>query len=420
MSCSMRHSAILLSLAAFFAATAPLHAGDLEANGHVKARGILTTYPDDSLFRDIAGDETLDIQSDLRLNLKWRSGPWDVQAAGQLIVLYGERIEFTRDLPAAIEALSPRLPDDRRRYFDLSTTLTDSGRTATVARFDRLSVAWTGEKTVVRLGRQTLSWGNGLFYAPMDLVNPFDPATIDTEFKAGDDMLYVQHLFDNGSDVQGAVVGRRNPLNGERGSDQSTTALKYHGFMGEAEYDVLVASHYSDPVIGLGGSKSVGGAIVRGDVVLTRTSDKTVANVVANLNYSWIAFGKNMSGAVEYYYNGFGQTGNYDFTADPDLFLRLIRGDLFTLGRHYLAGSVTIEVSPLWTVTPVILANLQDPSGLLQVTTQGSLGDNAVFIGTLGLPLGKSGSEFGGLDSGLPGRYLSTGPRIFAQLAWYF
>ncbi len=416
----MRPSTLLSALTVLFAATTPLYAGDVDLNGHVKTRAILSTFPDDSLFRDIAGANTLDLQGDLRLNLKWRSGPWDLDAAGQLIALHGERIEFTRGLPAEIEALSPRLPDDRRRYLDLSTTLSDSGRTATVARFDRLSVGWTGAKTVVRLGRQSLSWGNGLFYAPMDLVNPFDPATIDTEFKAGDDMLYVQHLFDSGNDLQGAVVVRRNPLTGESGSDQSTAALKYHGFLGDAEYDLLAASHYTDPVIGLGGSKSLGGAIVRGDVVITETDTKTVANVVLNLNYSWIAFDMNMTGAVEYYYNGFGQTGDYDLTGDSDLFLRLVRGDLFTIGRHYLAGSATIEISPLWTVTPVVLANLQDPSCLVQLTTQGSLGDNAVFIGTLSAPLGPGGSEFGGLPTGLPGRYLATGPGIFAQFAWYF
>jgi hypothetical protein len=38
----------------------------------------------------------------------------------------------------------------------------------------------------------------------MDLVNPFDPASIDTEYKAGDDMLYVQYLQDNGNDMQAA------------------------------------------------------------------------------------------------------------------------------------------------------------------------------------------------------------------------
>ncbi len=395
-------------------------AASLEVDGHVKTRAILSTFPGDSLFRDIAGSETLDLESDLRLNLRWRSGPWSLEAAGQLIALYGERIEFTRDLPLEIEALAPRLPDDRRRYFDLTSVLSDSGKTATLTRLDRFAVGWTGEKTVVRLGRQALSWGNGLFYAPMDLVNPFDPATIDTEFKAGDDMLYVQRLFDNGNDLQGAFVARRNPLTGQRTGNQKTVAAKYHGLRGDAEYDILVAQHYDDPVFGIGGSKGVGGAIVRGDIVLTKTDTKMVTTLVTNVNYSWIGFGRNMTGTLEYYYNGFGQTGNYDFLSDPDLFLRLARGDLFTLGRHYLAANVLVEVTPLWTVSPVLLVNLQDPSSLLQVTAQGSLGDNAVFIGTVNVPVGKNGSEFGGIESGLPGRFLSQGPGAFLQFAWYF
>ncbi len=398
----------------------PVRAASLEVDGHLKTRAILSTFPDDSLFRDVAGSETLDLESDLRLNLRWRSGSWSLEAAGQLIALHGESIEFTRELPVEIEALAPRLPDDRRRYFDLTSVLSDSGKTATLARLDRLAIGWTGEKTVVRLGRQALSWGNGLFYAPMDLVNPFDPATIDTEFKPGDDMLYVQRLFDNGNDLQGAFVARRNPLTGQRTGDQKTVAAKYHGLAGDAEYDILVAQHYDDPVLGIGGSKGVGGAIVRGDVVITKTDSKTVTTLVTNINYSWIGFGRNMTGTLEYYYNGFGQTGNYDFLADPDLFLRLARGDLFTLGRHYLAANVLVELTPLWTVSPVFLVNLQDPSSLLQVTAQGSLGDNAVFIGTVNVPLGKNGSEFGGIESGLPGRFLSQGPGVFLQFAWYF
>ena len=80
------------SLALLFAFLAtPLPGAEaLEVDGHLKTRAILSTFPDKSLFRDIAGPETLDLQSDLRLNLRWRKGPWSVEAAGQLIALYGE------------------------------------------------------------------------------------------------------------------------------------------------------------------------------------------------------------------------------------------------------------------------------------------------------------------------------------------
>ncbi len=409
-----------LVIAALTLAALPAHAEAPSINGHIKARSTVATFPEDSLFRELTGAEILDLASDLRLNLDWRSGRWKLEAAGQLFLLHGDSIEFTRSLPVEVEALAPRLPDDRRRYFDLSETLSDAGKTATVARFDRLAIGWTGDRAVVRFGRQALSWGNGLFYAPMDLVNPFDPATIDTEFKAGDDMLYTQYLFDNDSDVQAAIVGRRNPLTGERSRSQATAAVKYHGFAGETEFDLLIADHYEDPVLGLGLSKSIGGAVWRGDVVVTETDARTVTNVVTNLSYSWIAFERNMTGNIEYYYNGFGQSGDYDFTNDPDLFIRLARGDLFTIGRHYLATSVGIEVTPLWLFTPLMLANLGDPSGLVQLNVQGNLGDNAIFLGTVSLPLGGSGTEFGGIPSGLPDRFLSQGPGLFAQLAWYF
>jgi hypothetical protein len=34
--------------------------------------------------------------------------------------------------------------------------------------------------------------------------------------------------------------------------------------------------------------------------------------------------------------------------------------------------------------------------------------------------VGASGSEFGGIEAPVPGRYLSSDGGIFLQLAWYF
>jgi hypothetical protein len=133
---------------------------------------------------------------------------------------------------------------------------------------------------------------------------------------------------------------------------------------------------------------------------------------------------KNMSGVIEYHYNGFGQSDSrYDplsLAQNPDLLVRIARGQMFTLGRHYLAGSVLVEITPLWSITPVLLANVGDPSALLQLTTNYSLSDNMTLLGGINLPMGSSGTEFGGIETVQPGLYLSTGPSVFAQFAWYF
>jgi len=394
-----------------------------ELGGHTKLRLVGQAFPGDSLFRTVAGSDAFDLEGDLRLDFAASRDRWSVDADYQLFALYGDSVEWTRLVGAGAGTFIDRFVDDERRLFDLTDVIRDDGKTVMLQRLDRLSVAYTSDKAVARFGRQALSWGNGLFYSPMDLVNPFDPAAIDTEFKTGDDMLYLQYLRNSGDDIQGAVVFRRDPLTGDVESDQATITLKYHGVVGDNEFDVLVAESYGDAVLGLGGVRSIGGAIWRGDVVLVDTGDDIRTQLVTNFSYSWTWGGKNVSGAIEYYFNGFGESGNYDPTSlatNFELLERFARRELFALGRNYVAGSVLVEMSPLWTVTPTILANIDDPSALLQFVTQYSLSDNMSFLGSVNMPLGANGTEFGGIDSGLPDTYLSTDASLFAQIAWYF
>lgn len=406
------------------AAAAGADSGKIETGGHAKFALTSQAYPEQSLFRDVVGSNTLDLSGGLRLKFKAQSKRWSVDAAYQLLGLSGDSVELGRTLPGGTNIFFPGLPDDDRRLLDLTSVIEDNADAVLLHRIDRLAIGYASEKAVIRFGRQVLSWGNGLFYAPMDLVNPFDPAAVDTEYKSGDDMLYAQYLRDGGDDIQAAYVVRRNPVSGNIDSDEATAAIKYRGFAGEFEFNVLLAENYRDSVIGFGLSRNVGGAVWTADAVLTRTDNNTHAQLVTNLTYSWNWFDRNMSGAVEYFFNGFGQrSGAYDplnLANNPDLVERITRGELFSVGRHYLAGSVTIEMTPLWGLTPTLLANLSDPSGLLQLVTNYSLSDSMTLLGSINVPLGPRGSEFGGISAGERNRYLSGGAGLFAQFAWYF
>ena len=314
----MRRSAVLILLGLSAITTAD----DLttEFGGHTKFRAVGQSYPEDSLFRDYIGSDTLDLGAELRLNLKLDSGHWTFESAYQLAGLDGEGLKL----------IGP--PNDDRRLMDLTDIISEGSDNAVLHRIDRLWLGYASEKTVVRLGRQALSWGNGLSYVPMDLVNPFDPASIDTEYKAGDDMLYAQYLQDNGNDVQAAYVFRRDILTGDVKSDEATAAVKYHGFTGEGEYDLLIARSYGDPVIGVGAGRGIGGAVWGADLVVTDTDLDTYLQFVTNVMYSWTWGEKNMSGSLEYYFNGFGQSdGLYDpvsLAANPDLLDRVSRAEL--------------------------------------------------------------------------------------------
>ena len=411
--------------ALFFTLTAQAQSGDpgWTVGGHAKYRLLGYSYPDDSAFRDPLGSTAADHGLEGRFTFSKRSGHWDFQADYQFIGLYADTLDLADRLPGAAWPASQVIDDDRR-WFNLTWTLGDSSNGAVLHRFDRASVGYTTDRAVIRFGRQAVSWGNGMVFGTMDIFNPFDPAAVDTEYKTGDDMLYGQYLFANGNDVQAVAVVRRDPRTDDVERDQSSLAVKYHGFIGMNEFDLLAAEHYDDLVLGIGGSMNVGGAVWRGDLTWTDTDRDEVFSAVTSLSWSWAWGGKNVMGVLEYYYNGFGQRDDRYAAADllenPDLLRRVGRGELFTLTRNHVAASASIETSPLFILTPSLYISLEDPSALLQITGQYDLRQEMRLLASLSLPIGPSGSEYGGIDAPGDGRYFSRGPGLFAQFAWYF
>ena len=414
----------LAIIAAIVPAVSLAENADYEVGGHVKTRLLADAFPDDSVFNQLTGDNAVDVENVMRLNFSASKGSWSFDTAYQLFAGYGDRIEYSRSFPSDSGFLPNRLPNDDRRLMNLTSVIEDDDKFAALHRLDRLSAGYTNDKTVVRLGRQAITWGNGLFFSPMDIVNPFDPTAVDTEYKTGDDMLYGQYLRNNGHDVQAAFVFRRDVVSGDPDRDKGTAAVKYHGIAGDAEYDLLVARNYTRPTFGIGGNRSIGGAVLRGDLVIADSSSGSRVQLVTNLSYSWMWGGKNVSGVVEYYFTEFGlKDGNYDLSnllQNTDLLERLARGESFTLGRHYIAGGLSIELTPLWVLTPNLFTNLEDGSALVQIVSRNSLSQNVEFLGALNVPLGPSGSEFGGIESEMAGLYFSTDFSLFAQVAWYF
>lgn len=395
---------------------------DIFKGGHAKYFFLLNTFPDDSLFLDYMDSPTIDQKGDLRLKFGWKKKKIRIAADYQLIAAHGDGIELANSLPGNI-LISDPVPTDRFRLFDLTSVITENSNSVLVHRLDRLYVGFTGDKAVLRVGRQAVSWGNGLIYTPMDFFNPFDPSAVDKEYKTGDDMLYGQYLKQNGDDLQAVWVVRRD-LDGNVSSDVDSIAAKYHGFIGGKEYDLLLAQHYDDNVFAIGGLSDLGSALWRGDITLTDTQTNNIVSLVTSLSYSWVGWGHNISGVAEYFYNGFGQAdGDYSPAAlanNPDLTERILRGELFTLGRSYLALSAMIEITPLWLLTPNAFINLSDGSMLAQLVTSHDLKQDLQILAAISVPAGAAGTEYGGIDSGIAGKQLSTGFNLFAQLAWYF
>ncbi|NIB43925.1 hypothetical protein HBA55_30260 [Pseudomaricurvus alkylphenolicus] len=371
----------------------------MEAGGHIKYRIQHTRFADDSVDALHLQPHLTDHIASLRAFVGDSGEHWDWRLDYQLQSQHGDHLQRRGEVD-----------DDQQRRWDLTHILDDSEDHRALQKLDRAYLGYSDDQRVMRLGRQAISWGNGLVYHPLDVFNPFAPTTVDKEYKNGDDMAYGQYLRENGDDLQAVWVFQ-----------SESVALKYHGFAGEREYDLLLARHYNDELVGAGFTTPLGEALWRGDISATHVEGDWRWSLVTNLAYSWIWQGHNVSALAEYYYNGIGQTGEryQDSDLSPALVERLQRGELFTLGRNYLALSATIEITPLWLLTPTLLNNLGDQSALLQVTSQHDLSQNLQLLLSISLPMGPTGSEYGGYQ---------TAPRMWrqheltatAQLAWYF
>lgn len=397
---------------------------EVEAGGHLKAFYNYSDYPEDSLL-DGPHNPYHERLLNLRLKAEFNDGGWDGQVHYVLNGLNSRNLATCRLGRLVSDEGCLGFGRDDSEVFDLSKVLWEGDNTILAQRIDRLAVGYTSAGHTLRVGRQAISWGNGLAYNPLDLFNPFPPDAIDTEYKAGDDMVYYQFLFANGNDLQGLLIPRRNIVSGDLSGEDSAVAAKMHWLLGVREADLLLARNYGDTSIGGAYGGEWRENVVNANVLVTRTDTQTVLQAVTNYNFSAIWAERNVSGFVELFFNGFGLAGRQhsvaDVLSDTDLAERIARGELYTIGRYYLSGGLTIEINPLLQLSPTLFINLGDRSGLLQLVASYSVAQDIDLLVGFNLTDGPAGSEYGGLyvesdDAAL----LAPANNLFARLAWYF
>jgi hypothetical protein len=325
-------------------------------------------------------------------------------------------------LAKARSAYVPEAPPPT--LFDWTDTVLDRGRTVVAQKIDRLAIGYAAPRLVVRLGRQALTWGAGVVFHPMDLVDPFAPDTVDTEYKPGADMVYAQWLFPDGSDLQGVAVPRPIEIGGTARANASTFALHYRATIGPLGTTWLLARDHGDWTAAAGLSGSAHGAVWNAEVVPTVEPGRRVrTSALVNFSRAATILSRNATYFAEYYRNGFGQgEGGTPVDAFPaDLAGRLARGQVFNTSRDYLAGGMRLEATPLLTLSPSLIANLDDPSFYAAAEVSWSLSDNANFIAGAQVPLGRKGTEYGGLPAtGNAEPYVAPAATAYVQFRQHF
>ena len=168
---------------------------EMQWGGHARVIGAVTAVDEDSLLGIVDDGPYTDGQAEWRQKNRMNIGSrWTIDTHYELVTSGGDTRKTTQTLwkmlpgsPSTAIFVDQPVSDDRR-LFDLTHVISDTDDRLIYHRLDRFNLTWTPDWGTLLLGRQALTWGDGLVFNPMDLFNPFAPTAVKRDYKVGDDM----------------------------------------------------------------------------------------------------------------------------------------------------------------------------------------------------------------------------------------
>ncbi len=353
-----------------------------------------------------------DFRADLRLQFKRTVGAVNVEFDPTFTWTGGDAVQIQNLDTFPLNQLPGT---DSHRYFDWSDEVFSREKQRIIARIDRLSLMYRQPTWSLQVGRQAVSWGNGLVFQPLDLFAPFSPTAIDREFKPGVDSMLFESLVGEAGELQVLWVGRQGELP-ERSTH--TIALKWQAQLREFAIELTLAEHISDDFAAVSLSLPLAGSLLRVEASRLCHIETCFHSGLVNMDYT-ISLGSTLLYVFgEFYHNGFG-LNQADTFVPQTLQERILRGEVFTLMKNYVSLGMNITWHPLWSQSFILLNNLADHSGLFQTTVNYEPGDASRMQFGFAAPFGDDNTEFGIRrlnDTSTSG----GGSTWFVSLSYYF
>ena len=226
---------------------------------------------------------------------------------------------------------------------------------------DRASIAYGADFGDITIGRQAIAWGSARVVNPMDVVAPYAYNQLDTEDRIGVDAIRVQiPIGVLGEFDTGYVFGENLAF------EKSAFFLRSQLNAVETDFSIILLGFREHLMTGFDIARGIGGAgfWLEAAYVYANAFDSENPNAE---NYLRASIGLDYSfsgvayGFIEYHFSGVGAgepedyLDNFDRPAYTD-------GAVYLMGRHYFGPGLTFQITPLISLSGVVLANISDPS----------------------------------------------------------
>jgi len=301
---------------------------------------------------------------------------------------------------------------------DLTKTWREDENWSTRLHIDRLSLKGRHGSLRWSAGRQAYGFGNIVLLSPLDIIAPFSPDAIDTEYRPGVDALRIDYATTRGDLLSHVTVWDDDP---------SLNSHLATGSFNIAGLDLLlIAGELREREMGgIGLAGNLGGLGVKGELswyqgkAVNTTGGDLYDDFAIAAAELWYRFDNNLIVLAEYLYNGAG-------AETPEGYLQaagsatVAEGLNTLLGQYYFLLAPSLELHPLLTVSLLGIWNLEDDSYMVRPQLAISLGDN------LSLDISHTinhGDELTSLRPGMrtpQSEFGMYGDSAALYLRWYF
>jgi hypothetical protein len=277
------------------------------------------------------------------------------------------------------------------RTLDMEKVHSRDDQRVIISEVDRLTASWVSSDLGITVGRQAVTWGEAYYFNINDLFGAFPITETNRLYKQGIDGLTVTASLGQFSDL--ALVAAPSADTADNIAGNLVMPL------GTGSLTLTVGRILDSRKVGVGYTVDVSGAKLYGTHLATEEDGgnrfrETVAGIESQAGPYTHVLG-------ELYYNGWGTTDVSGYSAF-NLPERYLSGQALTLGRYSGAIQVTRQLTPLFTITPGLFANLSDGSALMRLDGGWSFSDLTALTGGVFVGLGKRPeagvwkSEYGG------------------------
>jgi len=378
----------------------------LSAGGYFKNFSILLALPAyESEGTEINEPDLGAVNNRLRLKLDYR--PFDFLS-----------LDFAYDVSARIQ--DARLFEDDDSLFLLPPSeyrFSDSrqrlypGPGDPVSSFglfhnlDRLSLTLKTGRADLIVGRQAVAWGSARVINPTDVLAPFAFNELDQEDRRGIDAVRLRVSLGAMDELDmGFVAGR------DFRSDRNAFFLRGKTYFQKTDVSAVLIAFREHLLLGLDIARAIGGAgfwLETAYVIPNQFRQDKVPEesgyfrASTGLDYT---FNSKTYGFVEYHFNSAGESdpqkynGLFGQTAYRD-------GSVYLLGKHYLNVGSTYQLTPLLSLTGLVILNLSDWSLVVSPTLEYNIAENIYLAAGAYLGWGK--------NPALAPDPLTSGPLLF-------